>query len=49
VEVRPSVRIVKSNSDRYIAADISTLASSLSRATVTRYATTLREEKIASG
>ena len=36
VEASPSVTIVKSASDRYIAADISMLESSFSKATVTR-------------
>ena len=36
VEVRPSVTMVKSASDRNIAADISMLESSFSKATVTK-------------
>lgn len=48
-ETRPSVTTVISASDRYIAAKISRLETSLTNATVNRYPATLRSEKIAPG
>ena len=49
VTANPSVTIVKSDSERYMAAEISMLEISLSKITVSRYPPTLRREKMAFG